>query len=109
MKSRTIFFILIFAIIFSINLVSATSIDDNTTIVLEDSFAEFDLSSVDENNIDGELSESSVNDFSLENSDVIWVKGSNPENGNGSEDNPYKSFDLACDNINDKNNVTIKV
>ena len=93
----------------SLNLVSASDMDNNITM-LEDSNFEGDLSSVDEISADYGLSESSENTLSESDPYVIWVNADNDDDGNGSESNPFSSFEKARDDVaSGKDNVIINV
>ena len=70
-------------------------------VVDESNFDYNSLNSIDECNL------CSNDEFS---EDYIIYVGTNTENGNGSFENPFASFDLACDDISvGKGNVTINV
>ena len=103
---------LILTVIFSVNMVSANEFNVTDNLECSDDFS---LEVMDESNPDLNSSEqvdeglcSSTRDNSDENY-VIYV-GANNGDGNGSFENPFSTFDLACQDISTgKNNVTINV
>ena len=66
----------------------------------EISYSEPLLTSIDDKQYDGEILS--------ENSKIIYV-GHNTGDGDGSPDNPFSNFKLACDNVNGENDVIINV
>ncbi|WP_405284768.1 Ig-like domain repeat protein, partial [Methanobrevibacter sp.] len=68
---------------------------------------ELDSSLNSQNNLNTNF-EGNVNLGDSIDSKVIYV-GSNDKDGDGSFDNPFRNFKLACDNVSGENNVTIYV
>ena len=104
----TFLLILSVSIIISIGIVSATDINDTTTDTL---IQTNEIDSTDINQEDN-LEISQVNQLSSQEEDsrVIYV-GQNKTNdgGNGTEDNPFESFELACNNLSGEEKVEINV
>lgn len=99
--------------LFSISSISATedmnfnsTLESNNQNIIND-ISEINLSSLNLDSNDDEIL-SQGSEFN-NGTHVIYV-GQNEENGDGSPENPYKNFSLACDGVNDeKANVTINV
>ena len=120
---RVFFLLIVILMIFSINSISANEIiaDDINDIDTVSSFDEVHepINSVDDLNSMGSLSDNQIEDSSSElQSEVslndkdyeIYVGSNITENGNGSRENPYANFKLACEDVKDgKENVTIFV
>jgi len=111
MYKKLIVLLLILSIFFSINVISASNVTDDCYIN-ENDIVGIDINSEDNYMIDedNKLSESPDNDFISENDNYVIYVGPNTEEGNGSENNPFISFDLACNDISTgKDNVIINV
>lgn len=105
---------LILSVILSINIVSANELN------VTDNFRSSDLNQPLDSDVSLEIMEEyevesnqleEISSSGNEDSDnyVIYV-GTNNESGNGSLENPFSTFDLACNDISlGKNNVTINV
>ena len=103
-----IWLILLLSLIISIGFVSAADVNDTTTDMVTQS-SEIDLTdSNEENNLEitqeNQLSSQDVN------SRVIYVgQNKTTDGGNGTLDNPFNSFELACNNLSGENKVEINV
>ena len=108
MKFKGIFWlVLLVSLIISIGFVSAADVNDTTTDVVTQS-SEIDLT---DNNEDENLEISQENQISLqEDSRVIYVgQNKTTDGGNGTIDNPFNSFELACNNLSGEEKVEINV
>ncbi len=103
-----IWLILSLSLIVSIGIVSATDID-NSTISGAIQSGEIDLTKInEETNL--EITQNTQFLSQEENSRVIYVgQNKTTDGGNGTEDNPFKSFELACNNISGEKKVEINV
>ena len=104
--------ILVFSIVLSLNMVSASEITFNDTInentlsqqnMIEDGDISFDSSSNQNYDVlkDNEIS----SDF--KESREIYVNSNASDGGNGSKGNPYSTLEQACNNVSGENEVTI--
>ena len=103
MKFKYLFILLLFvSIILSTNVIAATEVDLNGTILdeLAGSDSEFNVEFANSNY--GILSEE-------EDYTIIYVSSDASSDGNGSYENPYSSLKEACDNINGENKTTINL
>ena len=96
------------SLIFSIGFVSATDLNDTTTDIVTQS-SEMDLTDINtEDNL--EISSDTQISSQEENSRVIYVgQNKTTDGGNGSQDNPFNSFELACNNLNGEEKAEINV
>ena len=102
---RIFFLILLFSIIISIGIVSASDVNNTTSDSLTQS-NEMDLTNINEGETSSDNSISSQED----NSRVIYVgQNKTTDGGNGTEDNPFESFELASKNLSGENKVEINV
>lgn len=110
--NRLFLIFLVLIIVFSSNTLFATNMDDNSMEISDNSditINTLDLNSSYKINDDDVLSENSQSDLISKNDEYIIYVGSNSEKGNGSELNPFSSFDLACENIsNGKKMLSLK-
>lgn len=100
--------VLLLSVIISMGIVSATDMND-TTIDNVTQTNEIDLTDI---NQEDNLEISQVNHLSSQeqNSRVIYVGQNKSSNGgNGTEDNPFESFELACNNLSGEEKVKINV
>ena len=100
--------ILLLSIIISIGIVSATDMNDTTIDTVTQTN---EIDSVDINQEDN-LEISQVNQLSSQDEDsrVIYVgQNKTSDGGNGTEDNPFESFELACNNLSGEEKVEINV
>ena len=103
-----IWFILLMSLIFSIGFVSATDLNDTTTDIVTQS-SEMDLTDINEED-DLEISLDTQISSQEENSRVIYVgQNKTTDGGNGTPDNPFNSFELACNNLSGEKKVEINV
>ena len=103
-----IWLILIVSLIISIGSVSATNINDTATdIVMESN--EIDLTAInEENNL--EISQDTQISSQEENFSIIYVgQNKTTDGGNGSQNNPFNSFERACNNLSGEEKVEINV
>ena len=103
-----IWLILIVSLIISIGSVSATNINDTSTdIVMESN--EIDLTAInEENNL--EISQDTQISSEEENFCIIYVgQNKTTDGGNGSQNNPFNSFERACNNLSGEEKVEINV
>ena len=121
---KSFILILVIAIVFSVNVIAATDLsnvsdyDSDLDIISDDSQVE-----ISENNpsLKNTLSESVLSENTLSNSFsndvsdsseeyIIHIGKNRTKDGDGSSENPFASFDLACNNIEGgKNKVIINV
>ena len=102
-----IWFILLMSLIFSIGFVSAVDVNDTTTDIVTQS-SEMDLTDINEKD-DLEISSDTLSSQEL-NSRVIYVgQNKTTDGGNGTQDNPFNSFELACNNLTGEEKVEINV
>ncbi|WP_296883750.1 Ig-like domain-containing protein [uncultured Methanobrevibacter sp.] len=120
-KLRHLLIIFLFlGIILSLNIVSAVEGGDysnvtedngeNLLTISEINSAENDLNSLESDEILLKTSES--NDLLLNDVNdgyIIYVGQNTTENGNGSYENPFATLDLACNNTNGEDKVTLKI
>lgn len=100
--------ILIFSLIVSISFVSANDTDNTTKDIITSSTIS-DLTEINEENNLESLSENEVL-FSQENSRIIYVgQNKTSDGGKGTLENPFESFELACNNLSGEDNVEINV
>ena len=100
----------------TVNLVSDTGDIDSTVSLVNGNFRTVYTSSSDIHRVNATLHNQLVpleftsSSGAGESSKVIYV-GQNvtADGGNGSFDNPFRTFKLACDNVNGEDNVTINV
>lgn len=92
---------LIFSIIVSCNLISAQDLNemDNSTTVQQEKLS----------NLKGISDQESLEDIDEESYTIYIGKNISSNGGEGSLENPYESFELACNNISNADKVTIKV
>ena len=103
-----IWLILLASLIVSIGIVSATDVNDADIDIVTQS-SEIDLTDInEENNL--EISSDTQISSQEENSCVIYVgQNKTTDGGNGSQDNPFNSFELACNNLNGEEKAEINV
>ena len=113
-KHLILIFVIFVVLFSSFNVISASNLDDfNDTVLnignenelLSVSSEEVDLNQV----VDDELNYG-VDGQNIDEGYVIYVGNNNSTiGGNGSYENPFSNFSLACDNINGQEKVTVKV
>ncbi|WP_295725909.1 hypothetical protein [uncultured Methanobrevibacter sp.] len=121
MKLKYFYIFILFSILlFSINSISANEINLNDTLVdsvYDNLNCNNDnlISSNHEEILSENLGDSlevddteNLGDF-LEVDDIIYVGSPTSGEGNGTMENPYKSLELACNNCEGKDNVTIHI
>lgn len=103
-----IWLIIVLSLITSIGFVSASDMNDTTMDFITQS-DEIDLNDIDrEDNL--EIAQENQIDSQEENSRVIYLgQNKTTDGGNGTIENPFNSFELACNNLNGENKVEIKV
>ena len=102
-----IWLVLLVSLIISIGFVSATDVNDTIvdTVTLS---SEIDLTDSNEEE-DLEISQENLIS-SQDGSRVIYVgQNKTTDGGNGTHDNPFNSFELACNNLSGENKVEINV
>ena len=100
--------ILLVSLIVSIGIVSASDVNDTTTGVVTQS-SEIDLTDINEGD-NLQISQENQISSQVENSRVIYVgQNRTTGGGNGTEDNPFESFELACNNLSGEEKVEINV
>lgn len=99
--------ILLLSLIISIGLVSASDVNDTTAYIVTQS-SEMDLTNINEYDNLEILHENKI--YSQEDSRVIYVgQNKTTGGGNGTPDNPFNSFDFACNNLSGEKKVEINV
>jgi len=96
--------------------------DDADVIEVDDAVDSVDVVEIDDNVDSVDELISAKQDTNLNNGIILQNNGENPDDsnviyvgsnitdgGNGSYDNPFSNFTLACNNVINKDNVTIKV
>ncbi len=99
--------ILLVSLIISLGFVSAADVNDTTIDIVTQS-SEIDLTDInEEDNLEISL-ENQIS--SQDDSRVIYVgQNKTTDGGNGTPDNPFNSFELACNNLSGENKVEINV
>lgn len=104
-----IWLIFLMLLIISIGFVSATDLNDTTTDIVTLS-SEMDLTDINEEEDNLEILKDTQVSSQEENSRVIYVgQNRTTDGGNGTQDNPFYSFELACNNLSGENKVEIYV
>ena len=110
MNFKNIFWlILLLSIVISIGFVSASDVNDTTT---DNIVAQPNQNDVIDINEENNLETPQDNQISSqeENSRVIYVgQNKTSDGGNGTEDNPFESFGLVCNNLSGEKNVEVNV
>lgn len=108
MKFKNIFFlILLFSIIISIGIVSASDNNSSTDITSSSDLIDINEITEEESNLENAQD---TDIFSQKNSKVIYVgQNRTTDGGNGTQDNPFNSFELACNNLTGEEKVEINV
>ena len=100
--------VLIFSIIFSVSVVSAA--ENETTQDLITQTNENDLIEITEANVEFENTQNQEILSENNNSQVIYIgQNKTSDGGNGTSDNPFNSFELACNNLSGEEKVEINV
>ena len=100
--------VLVFSIIFSVAVVSAA--DNETTQYLITQTNENDMIEITDENVELESPENQEILCNDSNSRVIYVgQNKTSDGGNGTSDNPFNSFELACNNLIGEEKVEINV
>lgn len=104
---KIIWLILLVSLILSIGIVSATDTNDTIDDIVTQS-NEINLNDIyEKDNL--EITQNTVIS-SLEDSCIIYVgQNKTTDGGNGTIENPFESFELACNNLNGENKVEINV
>ena len=109
MNFKGIFWLILsLSIIISIGIGSATDANDTATDIVTQT-NEIDLTEI---NQEDNLEISQVNQLSSQDEDsrVIYVgQNKTSDGGNGTEDNPFESFEIACNNLTGEKKVEINV
>ena len=108
MKFKTIFsLILLFSIIISMGIVSASDTNNSTDITSISDLIDINEITEEESNLEN-AQDAMI--FSQEDSKVIYVgQNRTSDGGNGSQDNPFNSFELACNNLSGEEKAEINV
>ena len=103
-----IWLVLLVSLIISIGFVSAADVNDTSTDMVTQS-SEIDLTDInEEDNL--EISQENLISSQDANSRVIYVgQNKTTDGGNGTLDNPFNSFELACNNLSGEEKVEINV
>ena len=103
-----IWLVLLVSLIISIGFVSAADMNDATTDIVTQS-SEIDLTdSNEEDNL--EISQGNIISSQEDNSRVIYIgQNKTTDGGNGTLDNPFNSFELACNNLSGEEKLEINV
>ena len=114
-KNITLLLVLILILFSSINFISAVDLNNSSISEFTDDNPLNDFNDVIAINkcdeLDKEiLGDDGTDESALDNGYVIYVGNHNKtETGNGSEDNPFSTLKLACDNVSGQDKVTVKV
>ncbi|WP_458406456.1 hypothetical protein [Methanobrevibacter sp.] len=109
MNFKKIFWlILLLSIVISIGFVSASDVNDTTTYNIVAQHSENDLTDINEENNLETPQDNQIS--SQENYHIIYVgQNTSSDGGNGSYENPFNSFKLACNNLTGEEKVEINV
>ena len=106
--------LLLILIVFSINVISATELTNESFVCHSNDFQEVNSVNIyetDDLDLSSNIHDQKLNDNDLDNSLVFHVNQNQTDDGEGSPDNPFKNLDLACQEVNNKNknNVTLNI
>lgn len=108
MSFKGIFWLILLLSIIFIGFVSASDVNDTTVDIVTQS-SEIELTNInEENNL--EISQDTQISSQENNSRVIYVgQNKTTDGGNGTSQNPFNSFELACNNLTGEEKVEINV
>ena len=109
MKFNKLFIlVLVISIIFSVAVVSATDNETSNEIITQTN--ETDINEITDEDVGFENTENQELLSGDSNSRVIYVgENKTSDGGNGTSDNPFNSFELACNNLSGEEKVEINV
>ena len=109
MSFKKLFFIvLVFSILFSVAVVSASDNETSNEIITQTN--ENDMIEITDDNVELENTQNQELLSGDSNYRVIYVgENKTSDGGNGTSDNPFNSFELACNNLSGENQVEINV